>query len=622
MFFLLFALLFHSNSVVFGETIDCPTAQECEGQALLTDDYINCDGYESCHLASLVDSDGLTWDYFTCAGDRSCHSVSLLESGLAARFYGDQSGANGNKLVTTDFSGYFLCYGANSCNYINYTNVPDYVECHGVESCADTFFEPGAGYASATSSDGLFYGTSAYALKNSIIKSGGIDLEIQLYGYYAGYNLTIICETGDRCDIVCQGNGCKYTFYICEESGNCDISCDESNSVDCPIERNATMPALQANLVDISEYDPYYYDIYTISNEEQDICDTGPGSTHCDDEYDCGYYNSVNLTFQDDGNILNNICCRGTYTCKDSGIEITSQEPNGNIICSGWRSCYDAGLIDTSEASGSVFCLGYETCYDSIYTPQIKVNVSNNDIVYCGGYYSCNGVEIYNASAVYCTAGDYGCYQAKLYSVQSLYVLGGGVASGHGVDMHSNGVGIMYVHLMAQDASDLTNIRCNTANDTCYIECGAHDACSSTNTYVHCTNGATCYVVCDVSIGLTCPNQATGSYTIIDEMPSTTTTTTTTTEPTTMPSRFPSVIPTFEPTFEPTLQPTANPVVSTTSTTSTTKTSISATNTAVTATTPSNTESGVNTSTSEEGATTQTTSEERDEDGVYVLVTI
>ena len=69
---------------MFGQIIYCLTAQQCEGQTLTSDGNINCGGYESCHLASLIDSDGLTYDEFKCDADRSsmvfhCWNLVLLQ---------------------------------------------------------------------------------------------------------------------------------------------------------------------------------------------------------------------------------------------------------------------------------------------------------------------------------------------------------------------------------------------------------------------------------------------------------------------------------------------------------------------------------------------------------------
>ena len=90
---------------------------------------------------------------------------------------------------------------------------------------------------------------SPYSLYNGIInssssgsKSGG-NMIISLYGYYAGYNATIICDK--RCIINCYGNGCFNTYYKCTSDGdnddddcvviiNCDKTGEENENIDCP----------------------------------------------------------------------------------------------------------------------------------------------------------------------------------------------------------------------------------------------------------------------------------------------------------------------------------------------------------------------------------------------------
>ena len=158
--------------------------------------------------------------------------------------------------------------------------------------------------------------SGAYSLHEATITTQGQSLTLDLYGYYAGYNAVLNCESGDSCTINCYGNACYGLQLNCD--GTCTKTCDESSSTDCPITYGDSLPSIP------SEETEYELDIADQSLSNMDSCETSGAITYGD---------SDNPATSDISTSSGNICCQSANSCDNLNIEITG---NGyDIVCGG-----------------------------------------------------------------------------------------------------------------------------------------------------------------------------------------------------------------------------------------------------------------------------------------------
>ena len=217
---------------------------------------------------------------------------------------------------------------------------------------------------------------------NSIILTPNISnfdiISYLFWGYYAAYNTSIYCFSNDNCEIVCQGNACYQMNLYCVDNCNISIRCDESivNTVYCPVIQNISQTQIGEinNNVDIVNGHEIgletfnFVDLIAASDINEEVCNLETSITF--DEYieDCYMENNVstniNANFSDmDGNI----CCRSKCGCASFtqliiNVNVDTNGYTNNIVCSGYRSCYNVGLIELGSNS-NLFCSGFYSCY-------------------------------------------------------------------------------------------------------------------------------------------------------------------------------------------------------------------------------------------------------------------
>ena len=183
---------------------------------------IQCDGSDSCQHSPLITTHAGS---FYCNGDKSCVNSNII--------------INETNNVEQDISllaTSVACLGTNSCQ--NSTINGTKTACHGDHSCSNTILN----CHSVNGTQCVFVGWGAFALTNSVVYSRNNDINIRLNGYLTGYNLFVLCRSGQTCQIICDGNACNHTFIICvprilnsSYSGcNIDRVCDEDRSIQCP----------------------------------------------------------------------------------------------------------------------------------------------------------------------------------------------------------------------------------------------------------------------------------------------------------------------------------------------------------------------------------------------------
>ena len=381
-----------------------------------------------------------------CHGSHSCQRMSFIDAGCGITGWGVQSLSYVNDVRATSIS----CSGVASC--IGSTLITPWLSCGGGQSCTNTIIK-------ATASINLY---GAYSMLNSIIYSNNTDITLDMQGYNSGYNLTIICEKNDTCTLYCRGNACSKTFLKCHSDSVCIVYYCNGNTIDCPIQTtfNDTHPYSLGNNNDELDSSNFtmLYDFIELVNDINDDCDTNPNALVFDD-----YYGTGDMT-----NALGPICCRGRRS--GWGIKYQNEASNGVILCSGMESC-DNKQIEFSGINGTVYCLTKQSCYGAAI---IFPNTTSGGVVYCSSDESCAGVEIYNATAVYCDGTRLHCADTKIVRTKKIYSIGSGYYPANYAQWVSGGVGNFTVYLGSLYAGRNLDIYCN-ATDNCTIICGMCD---------------------------------------------------------------------------------------------------------------------------------------------------
>ena len=190
-------------------------------------------------------------------------------------------------------------------------------------------------------------------------------IDIDLYGSYSGYNLTIDCGEADECNLYCWDLACfDLSSFKCNESITaCSIDCDNSARCElCPngyeydyqlyyVPSKYNFPVLNYDYNYIYDYgfdDPIEISTY---NDSVTNCDDSSSVT-CDDLSECASSSSFSNT--------GSICCRSQSGCNSitsSGVTST----NGSIRCDGESSC--SGTYTTAP---NIYCAGDSACTGGI----------------------------------------------------------------------------------------------------------------------------------------------------------------------------------------------------------------------------------------------------------------
>ena len=516
---------------------DCSAAYECTGGWIDSSD-IECDGYYSCSDSEQVLSSTRT----RCSGGSSC--------------------SNSQFVFTLE---YLDCRGGASCTNINRISSYEEIYCIAFHSCANSVLHAPNSSVYCDGEYGcdssvIIYGIeeviarSAFGLTNAIINyknKTGIgsqytsiqNITVKLYGYLAGYNTTIYCNQGDRCEIECFGNGCVGTVLICSnEAVLCQVDCLNSTSSDCAtiINVNTSSWDIMANetvLLSLSDIE-VDYDLLllypNIQNYDLNLTNSngnGIGSVEfyermndrcrnvnrsntksCQDSNDCAH-TSIDRSNKNGENLL---CCTGEDGCQESRIYLNSiNNYNHQTVCIGYESCeYTQWIyLDSDELSsndidsinssigvkkkGEIYCYGYVSCYNMTTENDNYIN-----LVECSGEASCEGSIIKSVNKVICS-GYESCGYSNIINTPLIYLTGSDAGYNAIITMEQNYEysNEMTVYLMAMWAGWNTEIICETRK-TCNIICHVYGACIRTT--VIC--GGKCNIICQFNDSSTCPS--------------------------------------------------------------------------------------------------------------------
>lgn len=225
-------LVFHSFLcfVPLSADFECETAFECVNRTWTnitqgSDVKTQSQGYKSMY-GRLTSISNTECDAIACQASHSCQQMSLIDVGCYVSGNGVQSLSYIGEVRTS--TGSIFCSGVASCIYSTLISGSG-IQCLSGQSCSNAIIKSTPSIVSE----------GGYSMLNAIIYSGGKNISVYLGGYYAGYNLTIICQSGDICDLECKGNACYKTFFKCHSNSVCSVtSCDEDgtgNQISCPI---------------------------------------------------------------------------------------------------------------------------------------------------------------------------------------------------------------------------------------------------------------------------------------------------------------------------------------------------------------------------------------------------
>ena len=440
-------------SGVSGTTV-CHDAYSCEENTITETDsgHVQCYGYHSCFEATITVSGSSD---ISCYGSYSCYKAVDLS-------------------IDTTSGDYDIdCWGLFSCAFVDTMyNYDGDIECMGELSCYQSNLEIGTNggqdylnvqgdHAAAQSTLTGGYHNQAmgsYSWQNATVYGIFDSSNFNLFGHNAGYGATIICGSGLTCNINCRGNGCNDIALTCDGSCTLNIDCTSAEKSDnCPtgyeIPSFIDLPSLLD--IELSTYDNSYNPCFStitdaINCGDYDECN-GDTFNNQSTPVCCTSYQACLLA----GNITNSISesdlsssiidetairCDARFSCDDvtnyiaakngGNIYFTGRETTAsstgiiettneyNIICSGYRSCYDGKTMRNAK---NLFCTGAQSCLDSVM-------IENIEVVYFYGESAGWTSKIDNIfDSVYCSAST-ACYQTTISNVNNS-LFGGGYSA-------------------------------------------------------------------------------------------------------------------------------------------------------------------------------------------------
>eukprot|EP01084_Bolivina_argentea_P031160 57679_1 len=395
--------------------VACRNASECVGNTIIDDSgTVYGYGYKSMSGGNTSINNYQT----ACFGAFSCDGISFINSSSNVYCMGSNSCRNVYGSNLSFIGGALIqCYGTNSCSYSNMraTGANGFIGCGGDQSCVYSHIEDTSDISA----------TGSYSLLYAVIKSANNNttMNVDLFGFNAGFGANIICELSDVCYINCHGNGCYMTYINC--IGQCIIT-NTSNSTIPPITNINMLGATTLSLL-------YDSESITINNDQQ--CNQHPNSIAYDNHRQ--HYGGSDVFVN--GSNPGSLCCRGSYSC----YGVSNINTITATICGGEYGCEYASINNNKSP---IFCEGFKSCRESHI-------ITTND-VYCLGQGSCTMADITAAQNVYCS-GQKACKTTVI-----------------------NSAGDLNLYLLGKLAADNLVLNCNEP-DVCSVFCGGQISCST-----------------------------------------------------------------------------------------------------------------------------------------------
>ena len=516
----------------------CLKEFECLNEALISGDVwdtLNCDGYGSCSQTIIKNDAKRVY----CNGRSSCqNSVSF---GGNPEYGGRITGYLGlafSKTVNMSGSS-FICYGEGSCIDIVDVNVPTF-DCYGVSSCIDN--------VNPNNNMKRVNGLAMYSTKNSMFSIANTEdtSNIFMYGYYSGYNMTYVCESGKTCNLKCGVNGCKGLNFICNNRTSvCNVmaqgyegeNCDDIN-VACPNiydtinssyvnsnndDDNNSYNDTRMDIISVDVGEGYLLSLFDKEYKNDIFGSSSECNISCNDASGSSTQNCSSLIDEYDGDTdTYTLCCNAESSCGSMGINKFK-----NVKCDAAYGCSGATIsnisnfiesrADSGIENGGIF--HFNSFLVTSYLGCAGCNISNGYYLGCFGYLSCDNSRVSNVEII--VASGY-------LSMSDSFISSGGTSTN------------MSVYLLGHDSGAGLEIMCNFG-DLCNIF-----------VYNSAVYNGTKNITCNKCNKVIVNNIAT--QTVINVL-----TPTTTHIPTQLPTRIPSVLPSMNPTIFLSITSTAPP---------------------------------------------------------------
>lgn len=347
---------------------------------------ISCDDSYSCANSTLSTSSSSS--DIDCKGSFSCReaiSISTSGSGSSIHCYGSYSCYQSKSLTTNSVSSSASidCYGLFSCANIEYMYTRfSWIGCYGEKSCVNSLFD---GLSPNTYLRVYCYGgyscVNVTAYNRNLVyfvgyRSGenglfiNIDGNVAIYynfnGKESGKNATIVCGTGNTCEIQCYGDACNELTVKCVEK------LDNGTIVVQGYGNNCSNISPRCDYADRSDFCPdgFVGAVQEIEIPSLDI----PASN---------WNNSGRLCDVDDVYEQSSIVCGNSQECVSTSDFV---DTNKTICCSGYQGCYGATEITTTigyyNDDIGVRCDGYQSCIQIGGTIGSSTGLSASDLYF------------------------------------------------------------------------------------------------------------------------------------------------------------------------------------------------------------------------------------------------
>ena len=489
---------------------------------------LNCNGFRSCDNTIFMVNNMYTYIRGYLGAVNSTF-YSIYES-VYYYFYGVSSGYNSTIICYDGNKCYIECHN-NACNKLN-------IQCIGM--CDITI-----NCTYAQQSDNCPNGYDINSINGNLFPNMYTDqLTISTY-----QNSFLPCNhSNNSVNFICNDNQeCAYQELLSNKNFNNETICCTANYA-CFESKNIINTGSNTRC-DGS----YSCTNSTIANTNGSIYATGNCAMQYS-SYNCNYVsNNVNAYVDFD------IFCTGTESCEWSSLSF-----GNNVYCSGYKGCFEATIKSVNNVWGtgfeSLYGVNLSNIFNNVYclTTCRQANIKNvtGNVMGFGPYalaeanvknvarqvtgfgsYILTEATIQNISKKMEIVGDYGMYGATIENVTEIvckgigclgnvriegvnYINVDGMNSLNGATIYSyNNINYKKENsnhddnqesfeMVINDTNDETYSICCYKNNICKIACLSNNSC--TNMKLYCES--TCYIDCDESNSIDCPNVVYGHY--------------------------------------------------------------------------------------------------------------
>ena len=180
----------------------------------------------------------------TCDETQECYQSTLTSTAYCQGFRACQEAA----MTSTAYCySYYSCYDATmtGLSYIYGHYAAQYAK---ISTSSNIYIDGSYGAANSQIDGSIIYAYGFRALQSATIEPISNNLDLYLYGEYAGISANIKCYSGDDCDIYCRGTGCSSANFYCYTGATCTYDCNDNEP--CPNLIEGTESGLTDAMID------------------------------------------------------------------------------------------------------------------------------------------------------------------------------------------------------------------------------------------------------------------------------------------------------------------------------------------------------------------------------------